>query len=445
MVDFGQQVDNVLRDHRVLISGFGDDGRGGLFAFDGSTLESVDALETTGLAFGNGNLARLLRAPGELTSIGELLVSDVRGVVEYRRLDDVVDPHDICADGSGGWFVVSTGTNSIVRVDAASVAPMWSLPGAERDACHVNCLVTVDGHLHATAFGRSTHFKAWRDAGAEGRGVLWRVGSDVSIGGLTHPHTPRRFDDRWFLCESLHGIVAVRDDSGSVLATCSVGGYSRGMAFIGDMLFVGASAQRSGNVKDAHIAVVDLDTFSVVERVPVPCSEIYDLLLVPTDIVGGATKGFATNAFRIAQDQATLLGGLGRLSPERSEAGRWLDSTECACEIACRFPTEVPAKQRWELPVTVRNTGTAWLGSVKPHPVLVASRWIDAHDTQVDGDRIPLPEVIGPGDAVVVRLPLTAPTRPGAYRVLVSLVQEENFWFDDIDARYGESISVQIA
>jgi hypothetical protein len=64
----------------LVASGLGDDTGGGLFAFDGSTVERIDALSTTGLAVDGSRLYRLLYAGGVTThGHGELLVYDHAG------------------------------------------------------------------------------------------------------------------------------------------------------------------------------------------------------------------------------------------------------------------------------------------------------------------------------------------------------------------------------
>ena len=41
-------------------------------------------------------------------------------------------------------------------------------------------------------------------------------------------------------------------------------------------------------------------------------------------------------------------------------------------------------------------------------------------------------------------VPLTAPG-PGTYRLSISLVQEQNFWFDDVDASAAASAMVHVS
>ena len=151
---------------------------------------------------------------------------DERGVLEYRRLDAVRDPHDLLAH-DGGWLVVSSGTNEIVHVGPDELRVVWHRDG-EPDAWHVNCLVSEGDDIWLSAFGEFTIFKEWRDRAAVGRGMITNLRTGESIGGLTHPHSPRLVDGSWLICESLDGLLVRRDRSGAKVAEQDLGGYTAG-------------------------------------------------------------------------------------------------------------------------------------------------------------------------------------------------------------------------
>jgi len=87
------------RTHVLLISCLGEQTGGGLFAFDGDTLEQLETLSTTGLALAGGRLGRLLWSSGETGSVGELLIYDEAGVERYVRIDSLREPHDLAWAG----------------------------------------------------------------------------------------------------------------------------------------------------------------------------------------------------------------------------------------------------------------------------------------------------------------------------------------------------------
>ena len=138
-----------------------------------------------------------------------------------------------------------------------------------------------------------------------------------------------------------------------------------------------------------------------------------------------------------------MFDGRATARPARSEVGDWLDPQTCGCLVTADLREQVRAHESWNVAAEVQNAGDAWLASVEPHPVLVASRWIAADGSQRDGDRVPLPWVLAPGERAQVTVPLTAPG-PGTYRLSVSLVQEQNFWFDDVDPSAAASATVHV-
>jgi len=105
-------------DQVLLISCLGEQTGGGLFAYDGKTLEQLDNLSTTGLALADGRLGRLLWSSGEAGSVGELLIYDVTGVESYLRIDSLREPHDLAWDGRE-FLAVSTLSNSVLWLSAS--------------------------------------------------------------------------------------------------------------------------------------------------------------------------------------------------------------------------------------------------------------------------------------------------------------------------------------
>ncbi len=84
-----------------------------------------------------------------------------------------------------------------------------------------------------------------------------------------------------------------------------------------------------------------------------------------------------------------------------------------------------------ELPVTVRNTGSARWASEGRFPVRLSYHWIGA-GVNGEGDRTPLPGVIGPGQEVKLAVKVTIPATPGKDLTLrFSLLQEHVAWFTE--------------
>ena len=298
----------------LLISGFDDHGTGGLFCFDGSRLEAVDRVSTTGLSAKGTTIGRLLRSSSDSeSSLTELLVYDAWGVVEYRRLDGILDPHDLVRLDDASWLIVSSANNSLTKITSdGDVGEIWR-PTQVLDSWHPNCAVIVDGEIWITAFGRFSTVRGWASESAEGAGFLLNLSTGEEFGGLTHPHSPRRIDGDWWVCNSLDGTLRQWDALSSHWESrLQLSGYPRGMAKVEGTLYVGESQTRGQFGERARLAIIEEDR--VVERIPVPCAEIYDVVLASSESVEGLKRGFNTNQQRVAAREP--IGAIQAVGPD---------------------------------------------------------------------------------------------------------------------------------
>jgi len=449
----------ALGDARVLVSGFGRWG-GGVYDLTDGTPVALDDLPTSGLALGGGRLWRVLRAPGEQTSTGELLSYDARGVRTYHRLDAVRDPHDVC------WFadavhVTSSWDDTVWRIGPGGEVTMAWRGSDVPDGWHVNSLTVVDGALHVCAFGRFDRHKGWRADGQDGAGFVHdlRAGRDV-LTGLSHPHTPRHRGGRWYVCESTLGVLTELDGDGTVRRRAPVQRFTRGLALLGPWALVGGNAHRGRDDDRGEVVVVDLRDFTVAERIPLPCLEVYDILPVPPAVVRGVAAGFGANAARAADqhraatrqaDQRPTPPDVAvRLVPPRTAAalaaaGQPLDPADAVrCVVRGALPAEMAAGAVATVEVDVANHTDAPLASVPPRAVKVGARWRRAGGHDGDGKAdggdpepdpwtanplVPLPRVLPAGTRTRVAVPLEAPAEPGRYEVRVALRQPGVGWF----------------
>lgn len=463
-----------LGDARVLVSGFGRGG-GGLYDVTTGEAEVLDDLPTAGLAIGGGRLWRVLRAPGEQTATCELLSYDARGVRSYQRYDAIRDPHDVC------WFdgaphISSSWDDAVWRVDPGRDDPALVWQGSTvPDGWHVNSLVALDGALLVCAFGRFGRHRAWKDGNDARRGFVHdlRTGRDV-LTGLSHPHTPRWRSGRWYVCESSRGTLTELDAGGTVRRRVAVDRFTRGLAFAGPFALVGGNAHRDEAGDRGEVAVVDVRSFSVVERLALPCAEAYDILIVGPGVVRSVTTGFGANAARTVEQhlgvgrtagrRAAAAGATVRLAtPRTAEAlaamGELLDAGAAArCGVRATLPPVVRAGEVTTWHVEVVNQTDGPLGTVAPRPVKVGARWFrhgpdgaDAEPTtsaagaadptaSADADPtaggepianplVPLPRTLPPHMRTAVTLPVEVPEQPGRYTVRIALRQPGRGWF----------------
>jgi acetolactate synthase-1/2/3 large subunit len=424
-------------DLLLLVSGAGDnDTGGGLCSFDGASIERIDRVSTAGMAVFDGHLARLLRVPFS-TGGGELLVYDHRGVSHYLRVDELCDAHYLAWNGTH-LVVTSTGTNSIAWLDlAGNIVRQWRAPG-EDDSWHLNDLCLLDGRVYASAFGKGTHYRDYKDNLSNAAGFVFDCDSgQVAVSGLCTPHSPRSFDGAWTICESVrHAVVQIEMESGLKRREAKLNGFTRGMAVTEDYVIVGESAQRGEReaVTTGAIAILRRSDFDLVSRVEVPFSEVSDIVVVPRQMAEGVRTGFRTNALRVREaDQLQLFRDIGR-EPKRLWAfSDSLPPSQRKIAIQAEFPASVVCGKTALIPCTATNHGDGFLCSELPYPVRLSYRWRSADDSPLDlGEplRTDLPSTLAPGSSVSLRMEVLAPPSEGAYRLHLTSLQEGVAWFD---------------
>jgi hypothetical protein len=437
----------------VLLASCGaDEGTGGgLVSYDGSRTERIDRVSSMGLALAGNRLARLLRDLDQPGAAAELLVYDERGVQRYYRLDAVSEGHDLAWDGSS-FIVVSTATNTIVWVSpSGEITRTWKAPG-EGDAWHLNDLLLKDGDVYVAGFRKDPQHRAWASHLEEPSGFVMSVttGQDA-LQGITCPHSPRFFDGAWAVCNSAGGELLQFDQSGREVARrLKLEGWTRGLAVGDELLFVGESGIREPFAGGAStVAIVDRASWSLMDRVSLPCDQIYDLALAPISLLEGLRRGFRTNARRNAeQDQYAMFRRVGiepRLLWAISDP---LPPEACRVRIELAVPEVLGAGTQVELPCVLENLGPEFLVSAPPYPVTIACKWIpsdsELDDQVIESDHWRLPQTLPPRHPVEFGLKIPIPAQSGAFRLRVTLVQEQVRWFDDVDPANACERLVQI-
>jgi acetolactate synthase-1/2/3 large subunit len=437
-----------------MAAGFGEAGEaGGLFELRPEGFHRVDSLSSTGLYALDDTLVRVLRAtdPG---SVAELLVYDARGVRQYLRLDEVLDPHDLIWDPRhDAYVIVSSLTNSVhwVGTDGRELRRRL-LPGAG-DSWHVNSLLWADGRLCAAAFGDFERHREWKSHFGARRGVVFDLESgETLIGGFDCPHHPRLVDGSWLICDSLTGRLLRADaETGRVSDVIELAGFTRGVAVTKNHVLVGESPRtRDGEraSSPASVAVVDRSSWQVVDRIALAACEIYEVVCVDEKLAEGVRRGFRTNPDRVReQDQLRLFEAAG-VTPRRLWAvAEPLAEGDCRASLQCALPTRLGVQETVLLECLVRNEGGAFLLSAPPYPVYLSYRWLrlEGSDTVVtEGEPSRLPRALAPTDCAEVTLLLVPPAEPGDYRLELTLEQEGVRRFDEVSQRNGLSGQVRV-
>jgi len=442
----------------LLVTGCGPDTTGWFFLIDRDgrgrwSVEQIDGLPSFGIAVHDGVLYRMLCSAPGIGSSAELLVYDHEGVVSYRRLDGVVDPHGIVWDGSR-FVIPCPAVNGLALLDASGTIAGWiRLPGTG-DAWHVNGVAVRRGVLYASAFGRFEPDRGWA-ANPAGHGLIFAV-NDLRpvVAGLHCPHDPSPWGEAWVVCDSGSGRLLARSaQTGAPVREAHVGGWPRGLAFLPGLVAVGVSGRRyaQGEVELASLAVLDAGTWHERERIALPCQEVNSVARVPRSFIGALRRGFRTNAMRTSvQDREDVFRQVGNIHPSQPMT----PMTELARDDArIRFdavaPSEIVAGERFSLEVSVRNEGSRTLFTAMPFPVLVGYRWLKADREgeveALDERRFALPEPLAPGASCTFPMTVAAPSLAGTYRLRMTLVQEWIRWFDADDAAMRVELTLAVS
>jgi hypothetical protein len=417
----------------LIASGIGDDPPGGLYALEDGAFATLDNSDTTGLAVSTdgARLARVLFTDDDPQTSGEFFLYDRRGVLTYRRIDALQEPHALAWRGDA-LLAVSTLINGVLWLDEhGSVLRTWTA-GGEGDCWHLNTMLVRDGRVLACAFGRFDSHRAWSRPGArDGAGIVFDVetGEDV-ITGLTAPHDPLWVDGGWLVCNSGTRELVRLDPAGTVMARRDLGGWTRGLTVDDKRVYVGVSSNRLSDRRGAAVVVaLDRATLAEVDRWPLPCREVFALVWVSRALLEGLRAGLAVNSQHLSEGDRTDVFATAARSPIPAPDAAELDVRLTVEQV----PTTVAASGAVTLPFVVENRGRAGLASLGTRPILVGARWVgDDGEPLGQEARARLPHTVTPGERAGGKLRAMAPAEPGSYRLRVALVQEHVRWFDDL-------------
>lgn len=161
-----------------------------------------------------------------------------------------IDIHEMAYGNQGLWFINTRFSTLCTVHENFSFVPRWKprfitelMP---EDRCHLNGLCMENGEpRYVSALGKTDAAGGWRQNKKDG-GLLIDVTDDrVVAEGLSMPHSPRIYEGRLWLLESGHGRVGTVDiASGRYSTLCELDGFTRGLAFAGNIAFVGLSQIR---------------------------------------------------------------------------------------------------------------------------------------------------------------------------------------------------------
>ncbi len=222
----------------------------------------------------NTHFRQFPRPMGMATRPGRLALGMAQEVLEFRDMTAVarkleppgkhdacylprdchitgdIDVHEIAYAGEELWLVNTRFSCLCTLNRAHSFVPRWRPPFVSAlsptDRCHLNGLALVDGRpRYVTAMGATDAPGGWRENKAHG-GIVMDVDSGrIIASGLAMPHSPRWYQDRLWMLESGDGSIGTVDpSSGRYEPIARLDGFTRGLAFHGQLAFIGLSQVR---------------------------------------------------------------------------------------------------------------------------------------------------------------------------------------------------------
>jgi uncharacterized protein (TIGR03032 family) len=209
--------------------------------------------------------------------------------------------HEVAWSGDELWLVSTRFSCLATLSPDYSFVPRWRPPFisaiAAEDRCHLNGLALVDGKpSFVSALGTTDTRDGWRADKPHGGCIM-----DVSSGqfvtrGLSMPHSPRWHGDQLWVLESGTGrMQRVDRASGSRETVIQLPGFTRGLALVGPIAFVGLSKIRPTSAMDGvpiaeqrdqlkcGVAAVDLRSGRLLGMLEFQSAveEIFDVQLLP--------------------------------------------------------------------------------------------------------------------------------------------------------------------
>lgn len=255
---------------------------GGIFHVDASGVRRLSQVDTTAIATVPGGYLWARQAEG-IAELRHVRAPMVERIVLTR---ESLDLHDVLWH-DGHLYVVATQGNTVLQLDAETYAEerRWTLSG-EPDSQHLNSVCVHDGRILASRFGRFCGHRGYKGLTRGAGEVIDLETGETVVDGLSQPHTLRSHDGLLWVCDSeAHALRAYRDFEAEV--EVPLDGYTRGLAFGPEHVYVGLSRSRNdpaAGVETARIVALEYGSWRTVARVALPTDEIYDLAITDVPI-----------------------------------------------------------------------------------------------------------------------------------------------------------------
>lgn len=231
-----------------------------------------------------------------------------------------VDLHDLHYV-KGALVGVNTSFSCLCTIDDDfSFTPRWK-PNfitelASEDRCHLNGLaVSDDKPVFVSALGSGNKHHSWRENITSGGVIIDIESNEIIASGLAMPHSPRVYNNKLYcLLSAKQVLVEIDPKTGQVNEVARIPGFVRGMAKVGEYVFIATSKLRKNSstfkhldiaeeANEATITAVHLPTGSLMGKITYLNSvdEIYDI-----QVLEGKTRPNIANTINEVHTQGLI-------------------------------------------------------------------------------------------------------------------------------------------
>lgn len=275
-------MNNVIPPFVVTCVGAYNDsgiGTGGFVLIDsGNQATIIDRYDSTGMDYKENRLFRYVR------TLNKVAIYDKQGLLGTLKLSNSNDIHDLKFIDNK-LVAVSTGSNEILWYDLKGELVKSYKESGEGDATHINCIYKNQDEYFVSLFGDFDKHREWKNK-ARGKGFVKKLSSGATLfNNLSGPHNPM-FDSKfWYVCNSWENTLQVREsDSFELIEEIDLGGFTRGLTYDLNNIYVGVNADRKGEEsKHAEIVVLGRHDFNILKRVTIPFPEVYDIIILDNE------------------------------------------------------------------------------------------------------------------------------------------------------------------
>jgi len=233
--------------------------------------------------------------------IKEIKESDSLYLPRASITTGMINIHDIAWGDTGLWVVNSTFSCLSTLSPEYSFIAKWKPPFISElvpeDRCHLNGMAMKDGKpKYVTTFNQFNEKDSWTKKNKHDGTLIDIDTNEILLDGLIMPHSPRYYKGFVYICESGTGQVwKYNPITKEKIELIKLQGFTRGVNFYGNLMFVGLSKSRTSNIKNpiplskeyeetfSGIWIVNLDDGSEIGHIKFDgdVEQVYDIAIIP--------------------------------------------------------------------------------------------------------------------------------------------------------------------